>query len=64
MEQGSEEVVAIADLPSHVAGLVRGLGQRALVATKRQAPTAEQAPAEKKGSSSEAAARQTAAVSS
>ena len=45
MEQGTEEVVAIADLPSHVAKLVQGLGERTLVATKRQAPAAEQTPA-------------------
>lgn len=45
MEQGTEEVVAIADLPSHVAKLVQGLGERTLVATKRQAPATEQPPA-------------------
>ena len=45
MEQGIEEVVTIADLPSHVASLVKGLGSRTLVATKRQAPAAEQTPA-------------------
>ena len=38
MEQGTEELVAIADLPSHVAKLVHTLGKRDLVATKRQAP--------------------------
>ena len=38
MEQGTEELVAIADLPSHVAKLVHTLGKRGLVATKRQAP--------------------------
>lgn len=38
MEQGTEEVLAIADLPSHVAKLVQGLSMRSLVATKRQAP--------------------------
>ena len=62
MEWGSEEIVAIADLPTHVAGLVRGLGRRTLVATKRQAPAADQLPAENKGDSSQASARQTAAA--
>ena len=41
MELGTEEVVAIADLPSRVAKLVQGVGTRSLVATKRQAPAAE-----------------------
>ena len=45
MQAGSEEVVSISDLPSHVARLVQGLGKHALVATKRQAPPSEQSPA-------------------
>ena len=48
MEQGTEEVVPIAQLPSHVANLVQGLGKRPLVATKRQAPAAR--PSEQAGS--------------
>ena len=43
MEQGTEEVVSISQLPSHVARLVQGLGKRTLVATKRQAPASDQA---------------------
>ena len=42
MEQGTEEVVSISQLPSHVARLVQGLGKRTLVATKRQAPASDQ----------------------
>lgn len=45
MEQGSEEMVSLSDLASHVAKLVQGLGRRTLVATKRQAPASEQAAA-------------------
>ncbi len=45
MEQGTEELVAISELPSHVAKLVEDLGKRTLVATKRQAPASEQTPA-------------------
>ena len=66
MEQGTEEVVAIADLPSRVAKLVQGLGMRSLVATKRQAPAAEIPPAsllpqKEAGGSSQASARQASA---
>lgn len=66
MEQGTEEVVAIADLPSRVAKLVQGLGTRSLVATKRQAPAAETTPAssssqKEAGASSKASASQASA---
>lgn len=61
MEQGTEEVVAIADLPSRVAKLVQGLGIRSLVATKRQAPAAETTAAssfpQKEAGNSKASAR-------
>ena len=43
MEQGTEEVVSISELPSHVAKLVQGIGKRTLVATKRQMPASDQA---------------------
>ena len=65
MEQGIEEVVAIADLPGHAGKLVQGLGKRTLVATKRQALPEEQSSAstsDRHASSPQAEARQASAT--
>ena len=62
MERGTEDIVATAELPGHVAKLVQTLGRRNLVAVKRQAPSSEQpsaaAPIHTDRSSSQASAQQ------